>query len=121
MIYFKIDYFDRDLSMHSPDPADCALKAIAFVWVLLIPLYFLPIRLVPKRSMAGGIYQVWPNDRIEANQDGFWRSAGAEGFQRFPESESLARCGDRASLATELDIDLSAHSAATSHSRSMSR
>ena len=22
MIYFKIDYFDRDLSMHSPDPAD---------------------------------------------------------------------------------------------------
>jgi hypothetical protein len=22
MIYFKIDYFDRDLSMHSSDPAD---------------------------------------------------------------------------------------------------
>jgi Protein of unknown function (DUF3768) len=22
MIYFKIDYLDRDLSMHSPDPAD---------------------------------------------------------------------------------------------------
>ncbi len=22
MIMFKIDYFDRDLSMHSPDPAD---------------------------------------------------------------------------------------------------
>jgi Protein of unknown function (DUF3768) len=22
MIYFKIDYFDHDLSMHSPDPAD---------------------------------------------------------------------------------------------------
>jgi hypothetical protein len=22
MIYFKIDYFDRELSMHSPDPAD---------------------------------------------------------------------------------------------------
>jgi hypothetical protein len=22
MIYFKIDYFDRDLSIHSPDPAD---------------------------------------------------------------------------------------------------
>ena len=21
-IFFKIDYFDRDLSMHSPDPAD---------------------------------------------------------------------------------------------------
>ena len=25
MIYFKIDYFDRDLSMHSPDPADPAV------------------------------------------------------------------------------------------------
>jgi Protein of unknown function (DUF3768) len=22
MIFFKIDYFDRELSMHSPDPAD---------------------------------------------------------------------------------------------------
>ena len=22
MIYFKIDYYDRELSMHSPDPAD---------------------------------------------------------------------------------------------------
>jgi hypothetical protein len=22
MIYFKIDYFDQDLAMHSPDPAD---------------------------------------------------------------------------------------------------
>jgi Protein of unknown function (DUF3768) len=22
MIYFKIDYFDRAMSMHSPDPAD---------------------------------------------------------------------------------------------------
>jgi hypothetical protein len=22
MIYFKIDYFDRELSMHSPDPTD---------------------------------------------------------------------------------------------------
>src|SRR5205823_5696991 len=25
MIYFKIDYFDHDLSMHSPDPADPAV------------------------------------------------------------------------------------------------
>ena len=25
MIYFKIDYFDHDLSMHSPDPADSAV------------------------------------------------------------------------------------------------
>lgn len=25
MIYFKIDYFDRELSMHSPDPADAAV------------------------------------------------------------------------------------------------
>ena len=25
MIYFKIDYFDRDLSMHSLDPADPAV------------------------------------------------------------------------------------------------
>ena len=25
MIYFKIDYFDRELSMHSPDPADPAI------------------------------------------------------------------------------------------------
>jgi hypothetical protein len=25
MIYFKIDYFDQDLSMHSPDPADSAV------------------------------------------------------------------------------------------------
>ena len=24
-IYFKIDYFDRELSMHSPDPADPAI------------------------------------------------------------------------------------------------
>ena len=24
-IYFKIDYFDQDLSMHSPDPADPAV------------------------------------------------------------------------------------------------
>ena len=25
MIMFKIDYFDRELSMHSPDPADSAV------------------------------------------------------------------------------------------------
>jgi hypothetical protein len=25
MIYFKIDYFDRELSMHSPDPADSSV------------------------------------------------------------------------------------------------
>jgi Protein of unknown function (DUF3768) len=25
MIFFKIDYFDRELSMHSPDPADPAV------------------------------------------------------------------------------------------------
>jgi hypothetical protein len=25
MIMFKIDYFDRDLSMHSPDPADSSV------------------------------------------------------------------------------------------------
>ncbi len=25
-IFFKIDYFDRDLSMHSPDPADPAVS-----------------------------------------------------------------------------------------------
>jgi hypothetical protein len=24
-IFFKIDYFDRDLSMHSPDPADASV------------------------------------------------------------------------------------------------
>jgi hypothetical protein len=44
-----------------------ALKIIVVVWLLLIFVYFWPIHLTPERSLGGGIYQVWPSDRIETN------------------------------------------------------
>ena len=44
-----------------------ALKIIAVIWLLLSLIYFWPIRFEPKGSSTGGIYQVWPSDRIEAN------------------------------------------------------
>jgi Pentapeptide repeats (8 copies) len=44
-----------------------ALKIIFVVWLLLILVYFWPIRLTPERSLGAGIYQVWPSDRIETN------------------------------------------------------
>jgi hypothetical protein len=44
-----------------------ALKIIVVVWLLLIFVYFWPIHLTPERSLGGGIYQVWPRDRIETN------------------------------------------------------
>jgi hypothetical protein len=47
-----------------------ALKIIAAAWLLLIPVYFLPIRFTPKRSMVSGIFQVWPSDRIEVHRNG---------------------------------------------------
>jgi len=47
-----------------------ALKIIVVAWLLLIPVYFLPIRFAPRRSTAGGIFQVWPSDRIEAQGNG---------------------------------------------------
>jgi Pentapeptide repeats (8 copies) len=61
-----------------------ALKIIAVVWLLLISVYFWPIRLTPKRSTAGGIYQVWPSDRIEANGGGvsLSKSANVSRLQR---------------------------------------
>ena len=44
-----------------------ALKIIFVVWLLLILVYFWPIRLTPEQSFGAGIYQVWPSDRIETN------------------------------------------------------
>jgi Pentapeptide repeats (8 copies) len=44
-----------------------ALKIIFVVWLLLILVYFWPIRLTSERSLGAGIYQVWPSDRIETN------------------------------------------------------
>ncbi len=44
-----------------------ALKIIVVVWLLLILVYFWPIRLTPEQSSGAGIYQVWPSDRIETN------------------------------------------------------
>jgi len=44
-----------------------ALKIIAAIWLLLSPIYFWPIYLAPKGSSTGGIYQVWPGDRIETS------------------------------------------------------
>jgi uncharacterized protein YjbI with pentapeptide repeats len=41
-----------------------ALKLLMALLLLLIPVYFWPIRLAPNRSSAG-IYQVWPSERIE--------------------------------------------------------
>jgi hypothetical protein len=66
-----------------------ALKIIAIIWASLIPLYFIVIRFTPKqrsdfctlsflsswrirrecKPSSAGIYQVWPNDRIETNQE----------------------------------------------------
>ena len=45
-----------------------ALKTIALVWLLLIPVYFCPIRFTPKQPTTGGIFQVWPSDRIESHR-----------------------------------------------------
>jgi hypothetical protein len=47
-----------------------ALIVIVAVWFLLIPVYFWPIRLKPYRPTAAGIYQVWPSDRIEVDENG---------------------------------------------------
>jgi hypothetical protein len=44
-----------------------ALKIIAVFWLLLSLIYFWPIYLGPKGSSTGGIYQVWPGDRIETS------------------------------------------------------
>jgi hypothetical protein len=54
-----------------------ALKIIAVAWLLLIPVYFWPIRFTPRRSTAGGIFQVWPSDRIEARGGGVSLSKSA--------------------------------------------
>jgi hypothetical protein len=45
-----------------------ALKILAIIWLLLIAVYFWPIRVAPKRASAAGIYQVWPSDRIEVGR-----------------------------------------------------
>jgi hypothetical protein len=44
-----------------------ALKLIALAWLILIPVYFWPIRFTPTRLTTGGIFQIWPSDRIEAH------------------------------------------------------
>ena len=44
-----------------------ALKIIAVIWLVLSLIYFWPIYLAPKGSSTGGIYQVWPGDRIETS------------------------------------------------------
>lgn len=44
-----------------------ALRVIAVVWLLLILVYFWPIRLIPHRTSVAGIYQVWPSDRVETS------------------------------------------------------
>jgi hypothetical protein len=45
-----------------------ALKILATIWLLLIVVYFWPIRIAPKRVSAGGIYQIWPSDRIDTSR-----------------------------------------------------
>jgi len=44
-----------------------ALKIIAVIWLVLSLIYFWPIYLAPKGSSTGGIYQIWPGDRIETS------------------------------------------------------
>src|SRR5260370_2011302 len=43
MIMFKIDYYDRELSMHSPDPADPSLTH-RFIPIILPNDYYRPQR-----------------------------------------------------------------------------
>jgi uncharacterized protein YjbI with pentapeptide repeats len=43
-----------------------ALNIIVALWLVLIPVYFWPIRLALKRPSVGSIYQVWSSDRITA-------------------------------------------------------
>ena len=44
-----------------------ALKIIAVIWLSLSLIYFWPTYLAPKGSSTGGIYQIWPGDRIETS------------------------------------------------------
>ncbi|MEY2485461.1 MAG: hypothetical protein QOH39_1109, partial [Verrucomicrobiota bacterium] len=68
-----------------------ALKIIASVWLLLIPVYFWPIRFAPRRSTGGGIFQVWPSDRI-GTLGGKVLSSDSANFNRL-EGGNLAALG----------------------------
>ena len=63
--YFRMAAFEWT-TKYGLYPHD-ALKIIALIWLLPSLVYFWPIYLPPKGSSTGGIYQVWPSDRMETS------------------------------------------------------
>lgn len=45
-----------------------SIQIIVSIWAILISVYYIPIRFLPKHSRAAaGIYRVWPADRIKSH------------------------------------------------------